>query len=44
LDETVVKLHGFRAYIWSALDVDSGEVLAIYASWSRSMIIAMKFG
>jgi transposase-like protein len=31
LDETVVKLHGFRAYIWSAVDVDSEEVLAIYA-------------
>jgi len=43
LDETVVKLHGFRAYIWSALDVDSGEILAVYASWSRNMIIAMKF-
>jgi len=43
LDETVVKLHGFRAYIWSALDVDSGEILAIYASWSRNMIVAMKF-
>jgi len=43
LDETVVKLHDFRAYVWSALDVDSGEVLAIYASWSRNMIVAMKF-
>jgi len=43
VDETVVKIHGFRAYIWSALDVDSGEVLAIYASWSRNMIVAVKF-
>jgi len=43
LDETVVKIHGFRAYVWSAVDVDSGEVLAIYASWSRNMIVAMKF-
>jgi len=32
-DESVVKLHGLRAYVWSAVDVDSGEVLAIYASW-----------
>jgi len=39
----MVKLHGFRAYIWSALEVDSGEILAIYVSWSRSMIVAMKF-
>jgi len=43
LDETVVKLHGFRVYLWSAVDVDSGEILAVYASWSRNMIVAMKF-
>ena len=43
VDETVVKIHGLRAYIWSAVDVDSGEILAIYASWNRNMLIAMKF-
>jgi len=36
-------MHGFRAYVWSALNVDSGEVLVIYASWSRNMIVAVKF-
>jgi transposase-like protein len=39
VDETVVKMHGLRAYVWSAVDVDSGKVLVIYASWSRSMIV-----
>jgi len=43
LDETVVEIHGFRAYVWSTVDVDSGEVLAIYASWNRNMIVAVKF-
>jgi transposase-like protein len=43
VDETVVKMHGLRAYVWSAVDVDSGEILAIYASWSRNILIAMKF-
>ena len=43
VDETVVKLHGLRAYVWSAVDIDSGEILAIYASWTRNMIVAMKF-
>jgi hypothetical protein len=43
VDKTVVKLHGLRAYVWSAVDVDSEEVLAIYASWSRNMLIALKF-
>jgi len=43
VDETVVKMHGLRAYVWSAVDVDSGEILAIYASRSRNMLIALKF-
>ena len=43
VDETVVKMHGLRAYVWSAVDVDSGEILAVYASWSRNMLIALKF-
>ena len=42
-DESVVKLHGLRAYVWSAVDVDSGEVLAIYASWGRNIMVAMGF-
>jgi transposase-like protein len=42
LDETVVRLHGLRAYVWSAVDVDSGEILAVYASWGRSMLTALK--
>jgi transposase-like protein len=43
VDETVVKMHGLRAYVWSAVDVDSGEILVIYASWNRNMLIALKF-
>jgi transposase-like protein len=43
VDETVVKIHGLRAYVWSAVDVDSGEILAIYASRGRNMLIALKF-
>jgi transposase-like protein len=43
MDETVVKLHGLRAYVWSAVDTDSGEMLVVYASWSRNMTIALKF-
>jgi transposase-like protein len=42
VDETVVRLHGLRAYVWSAVDIDSGEILAIYASWGRNMLIALK--
>jgi transposase-like protein len=43
VDETMVKMHGLRAYVWSTVDVDSGEVLAVYASRGRNMLIAIKF-
>jgi transposase-like protein len=43
VDETLVKLHGLRAYVWFAVDIDSGEILAVYASCSRNIITAMKF-
>jgi transposase-like protein len=43
VDEAVIKMHCLRAYAWSAVDVDSGEILAIYASRSRNMLIALKF-
>jgi transposase-like protein len=31
VDRAVVKMHGLRAYVWSAVDIDFGEILAIYA-------------
>jgi transposase-like protein len=43
VDETVVKMHALRAYVWSAVDIDSGEIVAVYASQSRNLLIAMKF-
>jgi len=43
LDETVVKLHGLRVYVWSAVDVDSGELLALEASYGRSCLNAITF-
>jgi transposase-like protein len=43
VNETVVKMHSLRVYVWSAVDVDSGEVLAVYASRGRNMLIALKF-
>jgi transposase-like protein len=36
VDEIVIKVHGLKAYVWSAVDVDSGGMLAIYASRSRT--------
>ena len=43
VDETVVKMHGLGAYVWSAVDIGSEEILAIYASWCRNTLIALKF-
>jgi transposase-like protein len=41
LYETKLSVKGVYVYVWSAVDVDSGEILAIYASWSRNILIAM---
>jgi len=43
VDETVVKVNGYRCYLWAAIDVDSREVLAIYVSRGRSMLNALIF-
>ncbi len=39
----LVKMHGLRAYVWSTVDMDSGEILAVYASRSRNTLTAIKF-
>nr|BAJ46812.1 transposase [Candidatus Caldarchaeum subterraneum] len=43
VDETVITINGYRSYIWSAIDVDSVEILAIYASRGRSILNALSF-
>jgi len=34
VDETVEKVNGREVYVWAAIDVDTGELLAIKATWS----------
>jgi transposase-like protein len=43
VDETKLCVKKSYVYVWSAVDVDSGEILAIYASRGRNMLIALKF-
>jgi transposase-like protein len=43
VDETKLSVKGVYVYVWSAVDVDSREILAVYASYSRNIITAMKF-
>jgi transposase-like protein len=43
VDETKLRVKKSHVYVWSAVDVDFGIILAIYASWSRNMLIASKF-
>ncbi|MEM4315745.1 MAG: hypothetical protein QXT66_05320 [Nitrososphaerota archaeon] len=38
VDETVEKRLGERVYLWSAIDVDTGEIIAVYASKGRSIL------
>ena len=41
--ESVVKVNGYRCYLWATIDVDSREVLAIYVSRGRPMLNALIF-
>ncbi len=43
VDETVEKVSGRIFYLLSAIDVDIGEVIAVYASRGRSMMNALTF-
>jgi transposase-like protein len=43
VDETVLKTNGRICYLWAAIDVDTGEILALYASRGRGLPNAIKF-
>jgi transposase-like protein len=43
VDETVLKVNGQICYLWAAIDVDTNEVLAVYASRGRGIPSAIKF-
>jgi transposase-like protein len=32
VDETVLKINGLICYLWAAIDMDTNEILAVYAS------------
>jgi transposase-like protein len=43
VDETVVRVNGQACYLWAAIDdVDTSEVLAVYASRGRGIPSAVK--
>jgi transposase-like protein len=43
VDETVLKVKGQICYLWAAIDVDTNEILAVYASKGRGIPSAIKF-
>jgi transposase-like protein len=43
VDETVLKINGRICYLWAAIDVDTNEILALYASRGRGIPNAIKF-
>ncbi|MEM4384302.1 MAG: DDE-type integrase/transposase/recombinase [Candidatus Caldarchaeum sp.] len=43
VDETKLKVKGAIIYVWSAVDVGSGELSALDASYSRSCLNALLF-
>jgi transposase-like protein len=43
VDETVLKTNGRICYLWTTIDVDTGEILALHASRGRGLPNAIKF-
>ncbi|MDA4118935.1 MAG: DDE-type integrase/transposase/recombinase, partial [Thaumarchaeota archaeon] len=43
IDETKLKIRGRQVYVWAAIDADTKELLAVYASYYRSHINTMVF-
>ena len=43
VDETKLSVKGVYVYVWSAVDMDSRELLALEASYGRSCLIALTF-
>jgi transposase-like protein len=43
VDETVLKVNGQTCYLWAAIDVDTNEILAVYASKGRGIPSAIEF-
>jgi len=43
VDETILKANGNICYLWAAIDVDTGEVLAVYSSRRRKILNTIKF-
>jgi len=43
VDETKLRVKKFYVYVWSAVDVDSKELLALEASYGRSSLNALSF-
>jgi len=41
--ETVLKVNGQTCYLWAAINVDTNEILALYASRGRGIPNAIKF-
>ena len=43
MDETKLKINGRQVFVWAAIDVDTRELLAVYASYYRSHISTIAF-
>jgi transposase-like protein len=43
VDVNVLKVNGQTCYLWAAIDVDTNEILALYASRGRGLPNAIKF-
>jgi transposase-like protein len=43
IDETKQKVNGRQLFVWSAIDVDTKELLATYTSYQQYLRVSMDF-
>ena len=43
MDETKLNINGRQVFVWAAIDTDTRELLAVYASYYRSFINTIAF-
>lgn len=43
MGETKLKINGRQVFVWAAMDTDTRELLAVYASYYRSSINSLVF-
>ena len=43
IDEKEIRINGMKVFIWAAVDLEDEKVIAVYVSYGRGYLEAMRF-